>query len=28
MAQGFNNIIGTNGFAIEFLSSHQVAFWL
>jgi len=28
MAQGFNNIIGTNGLAIEFLSSHQVAFWL
>jgi len=28
MAQGFNNMISTNGFAIEFLSSHQVAFWL
>jgi len=28
MAQGFNNMIGTNGLAIEFLPSHQVAFWL
>jgi len=28
MAQGFNNMIGTNGFAIELPSSHQVAFWL
>jgi len=28
MAQGFNIMIGTNGFAIEFLSPHHVAFWL
>jgi len=28
MVHGFKNTIGSNWLAIEFLSSHQVAFWL